>query len=85
MICPVEIAREMSAFAGGESEETMVSMEFYSKAAMEQVMKIQTTERPTPNLPWTLKSPNPLPYPIVGVMTRVQGCIGVWPAAQAPA
>ena len=47
-------------------------MEFYSKAAMEQVMKIQTTGRPTPNLPWTSKSPNPLPYAIVGVMSRVR-------------
>jgi hypothetical protein len=37
----------------------MVSMEFDSKAAMERVMKIQTTGRPTPNLPWTSKSPNP--------------------------
>ena len=63
----------------------MVSLEIYSKAAMEQVMKIRTTGRPTPNLPWTSKSPNPLPYAIVGVMTRVQGAIGVLPAAQAPA
>ena len=62
----------------------MVSLEFYSKAATEQVMKIQTTGRPTPNLPWTTKSPNPLRYAIVGVMTRVQGSIGVLPAAQAP-
>jgi hypothetical protein len=59
-------------------------MEFYSKAAMEWVMKIQTTGRSTPNLPWTSNSPNPLPYAIVGVMTRVQGSIGVLPAAQAP-
>jgi len=56
----------------------MVSLEFYSKAAMEQVMKIQTTGRPNPNLPWTSKSPNPL-RAIVGVMTRVQGSIGVLP------
>jgi hypothetical protein len=62
----------------------MVSMEFYSKAAMERVMKIPATGRPTPNLPGASKSPNPLPYAIVGVMTRVQGSIGVLPARQAP-
>ena len=62
----------------------MVSMGFYSKAAMERVMKTQATGIPTPNLPGTSKSPNPLPYEIVGVMARVQGSIGVLPAAQAP-
>src|SRR5258708_37467125 len=42
MICPVEIARDLSAFeAVRVGEETMRSMVSYSKDAMERAMKVQ--------------------------------------------
>src|SRR5277367_3942231 len=41
MICPVEIARDMSALRAVRMRETMRSMETYPRAAMERAMKVQ--------------------------------------------